>query len=189
MYRLTVLVDLDDTIEDLLGAWVGELNKRFGTCVGYNDIASWEIGSYFTNLTENQIYSPLLEGEFWEKVKIKPGAKEYIERLIDDGHKVVVVTASHPDTISHKLNKVLFKNLPFLSYKDVIIAHRKQMIKGDILVDDNPVNLLNGDYQGILVDMPHNKSYKAEKHGLFRAKDWKEIYDIISELSVMKEIN
>ena len=115
MYRLTVLVDLDDTIEDLLGAWVGELNKRFGTCVGYNDIASWEIGSYFPNLTENQIYSPLLEGEFWEKVKIKPGAKEYIERLIDDGHKVVVVTASHPDTISHKLNKVLFKNLPFLS--------------------------------------------------------------------------
>ena len=31
MKKLTVLIDMDDTIEDLVGAWVKYLNTKYGT--------------------------------------------------------------------------------------------------------------------------------------------------------------
>ena len=43
MAKLTVLIDMDDVIEDLLGAWVQALNTKFGTDVKAEDISSWEI--------------------------------------------------------------------------------------------------------------------------------------------------
>lgn len=187
MAKLTVLIDMDDVIEDLLGAWVQALNTRFGTDVKAEDISSWEIKDYFPSLTEEQVFEPLNDEEFWRNVKPKPGAEKYIKEILNDGHEVYVVTASHPETISHKLNNVLFKYFPYLSYKDVIITSHKQMIRGDILIDDSPVNLVGGRYQGILMDMPHNRSFKAGRHKIFRAKDWAEIYDIVDELSVLKE--
>lgn len=33
MKKLTILIDMDDTLEDLLGAWVSYLNTQYGTNV------------------------------------------------------------------------------------------------------------------------------------------------------------
>ena len=38
MKLLTILVDMDDTIEHLLKAWVEYLNERHGTTVKHEDI-------------------------------------------------------------------------------------------------------------------------------------------------------
>ena len=43
MRRLTILVDIDDTIEYLCKAWVEWLNEKYGTTVKYEDITDWNI--------------------------------------------------------------------------------------------------------------------------------------------------
>lgn len=183
---LTILVDMDDTIEELLDPWLDYLNKKYSLHVTRDDVTSWDICQTFPMLTEEQVFEPLGDEELWKKVKPYPDAVEYLQRLIEDGHIVYIVTASHYHTIDMKLNHVLFKYFPFIKYDDIIIARRKDMIRGDVLIDDNPFNLLNGVHKGILFDKPHNQWCDTTKSGICRAYNWQEIYDIIQQMSDCK---
>ena len=181
MKELTILVDFDDTLNNFCEVLVDTLNKMFGTSVHHNDVKEWDLRKSFPTLTESQIFIPTYFPDFWRRVSPPPGAVEYLKKMIDDGHKIVVVTATHPSKVGMKIMQVLLRDFPYLTYKDVIISSQKQLIKGDILIDDAPHNLEGGDYYGILVDAPHNRNYDAEAHGFVRAYGWDDIYHCICE--------
>lgn len=187
MRKLTILVDCDNVLEDLVAIWIDYLNKEHGTNIQPEDITEWDVTKFFPSLSRNQVYAPLHKKSLWEEIEPLPLAVEYLKKLIDDGHKVVILTSSHPDTVSMKINKFLLKRFPYLSFKDVIISSQKQLVKGDILIDDAPQNLEGGSYLGILFNAPHNRSYNAEGHGFIRARDWFDIYRIVSEYSSRDE--
>ena len=64
----------------------------------------------------------------------------------------------------------------------MIITSRKQLIRGDVLIDDGIHNLEGGDYAKILVTAPHNIDYDAEANGMIRVKDWDEILSAVEML-------
>lgn len=177
---LTILVDMDDTIEDLLTAWVTHLNTLYGTNVNPDDISQWNIAKAFPALTAEQVYSPINSNAFWYSVKPIEGAADTLKSLLNDGHNIFIVTASAYETVPAKMNAVLFRYFPFLTWENVIITCNKQMIKGDVLVDDGVHNLEGGEYLKILMDAPHNRNYNAEQNGMFRVKNWSEAYALIS---------
>lgn len=179
---MTILVDMDDTIEDLLGAWTTYLTETTGVCVKPEDIREWDMSNAYPSLTSEQIYSPLLNSRFWSAVRPKDGAVEYLQRLISDGHYVYIVTASYYKTVPLKIESVLHKYFPFVSDRTVIVASLKQMIKGDVLIDDNPGNLVGGDYARILFDAPHNRDFHEKRYGIKRARNWEEVYAIIEKM-------
>lgn len=183
MRKLTILIDMDDVLDNLLEAWVSELNDLYGMSVDPNDINDWDLSLFFKGISTRSLYMPLFWERFWEGVKPKEGAVEGVEKLLDDGHEVFVVTAAHPNTISTKLNKCLFKYFPCITRDEVIVTSHKQMIVGDVLIDDAPHNLIGGKYIGILFGAPHNAKYEAEKNGLIRANSWDEVYNIISKIA------
>jgi len=185
MKALTVLVDMDDVLENLCDTWLSVLNERHGTSVGVEDIQEWDITKFFPSLTRKEVFRPLEEKDTWIRVKPCQGACEYTKKMIEDGHRVIVVTASNPGSkaVSYKFKYVLFKYFPHFSYKDVVIATQKQLIKGDVLIDDNPANLENADYFGILVNRPHNRNYKIQSGRMKRADTWDEIYRLICKLA------
>lgn len=184
MKQLTVLVDFDQTLNNLNDAWVAYLNERHGTNVKPDDIECWDMTKAFPTLTSNEVFKPLFEEELWERVTPLPKAYDNICKLKYDGHKIYVVTTSNPMTLPIKLKKVLFKYFPFFTYNDVIITSHKQLIIGDVLVDDAPHNL-QGDttYAKILISAPHNKSFDERNIGAIRAKDWDEIYELITNIA------
>lgn len=184
MKQLTILVDFDQTLNNLNEAWVAYLNERHGTAVKTDDIKCWDITKAFPTLTPYEIFKPLLEEALWERVTPLPKAYDNICKLKNDGHKVYVVTTSNPVTVPIKLQKVLFKYFPFFTYNDVIITSHKQLIIGDVLVDDAPHNL-EGDttYAKILISAPHNRSFDEKTIDATRAEDWDEIYELINNLA------
>lgn len=182
MKRLIILVDVDNVLEDLNTAWVNEINTKYGTSVRPDEIVSWDIHKFFPTLSRNQVFSPLHTKDFWESLIPMDGSQEYLKRLISDGHKVVIVTSCHPDTICYKY-KFISKYFPFISFGDVIITSQKQLIRGDILIDDAPHNLEDGGYKGILMSAPHNMDYDPEASGFIRVNDWKDIYQAINKIS------
>ena len=188
MKTLTILVDMDDTLENLCEKWIEYLNHRHGTNVSYEDVRDWDMSKAFPTIDRDLVRAPLSDKALWDSLTPLPGAVENVRRLLSDGHKVVIVTASHPDTIEAKLNCVLFKYFPFFTLNDVIITSQKQLVRGDVLVDDAPHNLCGGTYQGILMSANHNLGFNAERHGLIRAMDWDDAYRIISQIAkgVMK---
>ena len=183
MKHLTILVDMDDVLEDLLGAWVSYLNHKYGTKTKPDDVSDWDISRFFPTLNQSQIYEPLYMDSFWYGVKPKSGASDALQKLIGAGHKVYVVTSSSHETLSTKMTAVLFKYFPFLTWGDVIITSNKQLIRGDVLVDDGVHNLVDGKYAKILFDAPHNRNYNAEANGMRRVCNWDEAYAAICELA------
>lgn len=62
------------------------------------------------------------------------------------------------------------------------------MIRGDILIDDAPHNLVGGDYVKILMTANHNRSYDASANGMIRVIDWLDIQNCISAVAHADEL-
>lgn len=176
----TILVDMDDTIENCTEAWVHYVNKRFGTDVNPDSLRDWDVSKAFPTLTREQVYGVTFEEEFWHTVKPIDGAAEYLKKLIDDGNKIYIVSCAAYETMRVKMEDVLFRYFPFIEWKDVIVASKKQMIKADYLVDDGIHNHIGGEYKSLLYTAPHNCEYDAESNGMTRVNNWEEVYGIIS---------
>lgn len=180
---MTVLLDMDDVIENLVTGWVDYLNEKYGTSTVPEDVTDWDISKAFPSLTHDQVYSAELDGALWDKVKPMPGADEAMRRLLADGHEIYIVSATYYQTLKEKMEKVLFSFFPYISWNHVIITSNKHMIKGDVLVDDGPHNLTGGDYRKILFHANHNKSFDEKSIGAVRVYNWDEAYEEIAKIS------
>lgn len=183
MRPLMILVDMDNTLENLTDAWVEALNERHSLNVKPEEITDWDVTKAFPTLTAAQVFQPIHENNFWERVKPIRGAPETLAKLINDGHAVCVVTASHYETLAAKMEKVLFRYFPFITWDEVIITSHKQLIRGDVMIDDAVHNLVNGNYEKLLMDAPHNRGFNAEAHGMTRVKTWDDIYKFVCDFS------
>ena len=185
--RFTILVDMDGTIEDLVSAWTQCLNARYGTEVSPEDVTNYDMRLAYPSLTEEQIFAPLNEKDFWRGVKPVAGAGKVMKRLISEGHRVYIVTSSYYTTLVAKTENVLFKHFPFIDWKHVIVASNKKMIKGDFLIDDAPHNLIGGDYCKLLMDAPYNRNINDQALGIHRVYSWEEVYTFISDVHRLYE--
>ena len=183
MKKLTILVDMDDTIENMLVEWINILNERYSRTVTPDDVKSWKLNKAYPGLTEQQVYSPLYTEELWRNVRPKWDAVYYLKLLQEDGHDIYVTTSSNFNTIRVKVTSILERYFPFIPWDHVIVASKKQMIRGDVMIDDGPHNLIGGDYIRVLMDAPHNRGFMEEKCGMTRVKTWAEIYELIQSIS------
>lgn len=180
MTHLKILFDADDVAEMFLESWIDALNGRYGTTATTEDVTAWDISVAFPTLTKQQIYSVLQENDVWESLAPMPGAQEYLKRLHDEGHELYMVTATDYRTCRAKIDRIL-ELFPFLDAEHIIIAYNKQMVQGDVLIDDGQHNLIGGRYFRILFDRPHNRSFQEKKHGIYRAYTWEQIYRLIHD--------
>ena len=180
---MTILVDMDDTIEQLLRAWLKCANEKFDREVTYDEVRDWDVSKAYPGLTHDQIYDILLQPGFWKTVEPMPGAARVLKQFMEDGHKVYIVTATDYEIIPEKMDHLLFRYFPFLSWDQVIITNNKQMIRGDVLIDDGVHNLEGGDYIKILMTSGTNRDYDAEANGMIRVHSWDEIEKTIRLLS------
>lgn len=157
------------------------LNTKHGTSTQKDDVTQWDISKSFPTLSHEQVYEPLYLDSFWLSVKPIDGAAEALQKLVADGHQVLIVTTSSYETLCTKMEDVLFKYFPFLSWDDVIVTSRKQLVNGDVLIDDATHNLEGGQYLRVLMDAPHNRAYSTESNGMIRVYNWGEAYEVISQ--------
>lgn len=176
-------MDLDDTLIDLLNPWVVALNEKYGTNIQKEDIVEWNMQKAFPSLNKSEIYSPLKERSFWDGVEPIEGAIGYLILLMKEGHEILIVTASHYSVIEMKAETVLKRYFSFIPWEDVIITSDKRRIRGDVLVDDAPHNLIGGKYRRILFDAPYNRGFNEGRLKMRRVKNWKEAYQAIQEIA------
>lgn len=179
---MRILVDMDDTIELLLEAWVEAANEKFGTNVTCEDITNWDVSRAFPGVGHDEVYNIISDEEFWKRVKPVPGAPEALKRFIDSGHEVYVVTVTPHEQVKSKMENVLFKYFPYIDFNHVIITSRKQLLKADVLIDDGFHNLVGGDYHKILVDAPYNREFDEKSEGMLRVFNWDEIEKAVNDI-------
>ena len=127
---MTILVDMDDTMEQLLKRWVARANEKYGQDITLDQITSWDVSEPYPGLNKKEIYSVTYEPGFWSGVEPMPGAAEALKHFMDEGHEVYVVTATEPEHLEEKMKGLLFRYFPFITWDRVIVTGRKQMIRG-----------------------------------------------------------
>lgn len=184
---MVILVDMDDTIESLLQAWVKGVNEKYGRSVRVEEVRSWDVSAAFPGLSFEQVYEIPVQPGFWKTVEPIPGAAEALQRFMAAGHEVYIVTATPYLSVPEKMTDLLFRCFPFLTWDQLIITSRKQLIRGDVLIDDGTHNLEGGDYIKILMTAPHNLSYDAEANGMIRVSNWAEVESVIQALTAQEK--
>ena len=182
--KFVLCVDMDDTIEDLVPAWVDWLNKHHDTHVAVEDITNWNIAIYFPTLTYEEVFAPLSQREFWKTVKPKEDAINYLSRLAGEGVEVYICTSAYHSTITYKIEEVVEKYFSFIDWGHIIIAENKSMVRCDAIIDDAIHNLENHPAHRLLYTTPVNKEYNASLNGLVRVDDWRQAYRVIKLLQV-----
>lgn len=168
--------DMDDTLTHLVKPWILYLNKQHGKDVNPDGELNWDLKVHYPDLTNEEIFAPLFDPEFWPHVDPLPDAVETVKKLIDEGFQFYVVTSSNYKTLASKFPEALFKHFPFIDRHRVITTYNKQLIRCDILIDDGPHNIV-GPYRGLLMHAPHNHSFdEAAYSNVKRVYSWKEVY-------------
>lgn len=173
MTKLTVAVDADGVLYDLLGPWIELYNKEYDDSLNVDDIDQYDV-TKFVKCSKEELCGLLRREEIWENIQLYDGVYEAIEKL--NGHPMVdlvIATATSYRDCSIKFDKI-FSMLPMLNERQLIITSRKDLIKANFLIDDWEENLKHmiPTYEvPILVNRTYNRSFPNAAYNITRAAD------------------
>lgn len=139
--KLTVLIDLDGIVVDLLSEWLKAYNAEYGDSLTKDDVKSWDMHENVKKECGFKIYNFIDIDECYTDLPPLPGAVEGIRAIREMGHDPVIVSASSKNPLSAARKIAWCAKYLKMKRKDVIISSRKELVAGDILIDDSPVNI------------------------------------------------
>ena len=151
--------------------------------------------------SEDEIWGFYLENieRIAKSLEVKPGAKEYIDKLKEDGHMIVIITGrdngdyADPWNITEnwlKQKEIKYDKLIITdAYKNNKPAKTEKCFENniDIMIDDsihNCMDCIENNITTLLMDTPYNR---AEKD-MIRVNNWEEVYEFIKNYK-RKKIN
>ena len=183
-------IDLDDTItktDEILFKYAKIYNKEEKILFNINR-EEWNLTKAFGWNEENikEFFSKYLKS-IYEEAEIKENAKERINKLKDDGNKIIIITARDTKSLKevHEVCKDWLINNKINVDKIVVDGENKAQKclenKIDIFIDDNICNCENV-YNNLkipvlLMNSRYNKDYQNPK--IKRVYNWNEIYNEI----------
>ncbi len=141
MNGMTVLCDLDAIVANLLGPWLRSYNEKYNDNLTAHQILEFDIHKFVKAECGHRIYDFIDTGEVYTQLEPLDGAVEGVHAIEKMGHEVIIVSAGAKNlaTAGHKLEWC--KKVLGFSRKKCIIAHRKELVKGDVFIDDSPKNI------------------------------------------------
>lgn len=174
---MTILIDIDGVVFNTQETLLNFMNTIYQTNYSFEEINHYEwLDEHFLNPWR------LLERVgFWKCVTVDQDAVKYISRWIKQGYTVKFVTATHyHQAIDFKMKKLKDSFNGLIDDKDIIVCHDKDMVRGDLLIDDYPDNCNNFGNYAILFSQPWNnpEQIKDDAH-ILRLDSWEKIDNVI----------
>lgn len=141
--KLTIDVDLDDTVADFFGPLLSMYNLLGSFKAQREDFVSWDLAKHAE--APELLYTIFKAPGFFMALKPYPGAIEALRTLSDAGHDINIVTSAvTPGAYSEKAYWCQ-QYLPFIPLGNVNILHHKGRLgrSGDVLIDDAGHNVEN----------------------------------------------
>ncbi len=169
----TILVDVDDVLNNLLTGWVQRYNKEYNDTLTADSFLDWNMLKFIKQECGEKIYDYLKDPTLYEECTPTPHSQEVIERLLKHGDRIYVVSSCVPESVDAKFSWVL-KHYP-LKWNQCIACSNKGLIIGDYLIGDGLHNAVGFTGTFLLMDRAHNRSDTT----LRRVKDWYEVESIL----------
>lgn len=140
--KMKILVDVDGVVADLVTPILNRVNDLTNSKVEYKDITKF----YFFNpknkiLNSDQCkiaHDTISQPGFHDLLKVMPGAKKGLKQLTDRGHEIIWVTAPWRYSKTWCWERTIWLKENFgAEPENIIFTSRKELIPGNILIDDN----------------------------------------------------
>lgn len=178
---MRILLDQDEVLAKWVDRIVEWYNEDRGTFYTAEDIKGYTVEEYLP-YSKDFIRSCCRYPELYRDLEPVDGAIEGVKELQALGHDVLIVSAvpKCAGFAYHGKLEWLRRNMPFFDLRNFIAAHRKDLVRGDVLLDDRPENLRAFKEMGcsVVFDRPWNRG--MEDH-YKRVRSWAEFIDWVKE--------
>jgi 5'(3')-deoxyribonucleotidase len=192
----TILLDCDGPLADFSQQYLNYFNEMMGTSFTKGDIDEWDILSSLglSGLEKEEarlkMHDIVCTKGYCMSIEPQPWAKYMVDQLKDMGH-VIVVTSPWRGSIYWMGEREKWLGQFFgIDPKDVIFAHRKNLVMGDCLIDDkvDHVHKWAATFRGrssILFPTGANRSTEIPRDPrggpsrVNRATSWKDVVSLV----------
>lgn len=180
---MVLCIDVDDVICNLQEVVVNLFNKRYGSHYTIEDFTEYDVMNILPTQDAMVLKDMYGESGLYDKVKPMPGAQEALEKLINLGHQVYLVTAAIPKTYGEKV-AFIKRFFPYIDDGHIVAMKHKHMFKCDIMIEDNLQTLLAKPYyHRICLDRPWNRQVSDWTYDIHRCKNWNEIVEVVNKIN------
>ena len=163
---MVIFLDMDETIVNLVDPWLAYLNEESGKNLTREDVGAYSVeDNYEDKLSRTKIFKPFKTKGFWVDLPPFVGSVPFVRQL-HENHTVYLATIPALGKIcAYEKEKWMERHLPFLTRDRLILCHHKYLLRGDILLDDNPKYLSNFTGKRLLFDKPWNRNDQLLRDG------------------------
>ena len=181
---MVIAIDMDNCICNLQEVVVSLFNKRYNTNYAVEDFTDYDVAHI---LPKNQaVLMKTMYGEenLYGNIKPLTGSQNAVEKLINAGHQVYIVSDIIPKTYAEKVEWIKFY-FPQIDEAHICAMKHKHMFKCDVMIEDNLQNLLAKPYyERICFDYAWNRGVSDYTYGIHRVHNWNEVLDVINKLDL-----
>lgn len=167
---MVILLDFDSVIYATLQEAIDICNNKYKTNYTLEDITD-----YFDVPKELEECFKLVEYNGTDK----NNAVHYVKELCDK-HDVYILTASIHDNLYEKINWIE-TYLPEIGWNKTIVCKNKQLVKGDVIIDDAWHNIKEhcATYK-FLYNMPHNSKITPSER-VYRIDNLEKVLEVLGD--------
>lgn len=167
-----LLVDMDGVLADVYAQFL-KYEKENGIHHNLEDLYGVTEENAF-----GRIHEYVNSERFFIEAPVMANSQRVLEQLNQKYDLFIVSSATEfPNSLTQKMFW-LIQHFPFIEWKQVVLCGTKQVIKGDIMLDDHFKNLdyFDGE-KTLLYTQPHNIYADCKHHQ--RVNSWQEVADVL----------
>ena len=180
---MVIACDIDNVLNNLQEAVTKLFNERYNTCYTLNDFHDYDVANVLPVKEAIAMKEMFGEHGIYDYVKPLAGAQESLQKLVNDGYQIYLVTDALPQNYCEKLEWVKHF-FPFIDASHVVVMKHKHLFKCDVMIEDHMQNLLAGvHYARICKDAPWNRKVHDHVYDIHRCERWNEIINVIKKIN------
>ena len=179
---MKILVDLDGVLADIHTPWIGMYNAEYHDNLRLRDITKWDMHKIVKPECGKKIYNYLDNIDLYPRTFPIPGSQNGVKKLQELGTVIFVTSGFFVAKVKWLSDHGYLLDENWKFSKEVVVCSRKDLIKGDIIIDDCQDNLARFSNR-ILFDQPWNRMSKYP-----RAHNWEEVIEMVKSIMELADI-
>lgn len=185
---MIVACDFDNLLNNLTEKTIELYNKQNNKNIKMSDLTEYSFYNCLDKEDSDGITKLFKNKALWDSLTPIPGAKEGLQKLLDMGHRVYIVTATAPENFLWKISW-LKKYFPFFNPDNVVRMKDKSLFKCEIMVEDDYQQLINHKLcNRICLTYPWNIRDENVDfvYDIRRCNNWSEILEAVKQIEEEK---
>lgn len=179
---MIICFDIDNVMNNLTEKAIDLYNTRSGKNVQMSDITTYNFYDCLSKEEADEIISLFKDKELWNSLKPLPHSQDTLKKLIKQGHRIFLATATDPINFEWKCEWIS-RYFGFIPTDNIIRIMDKGLLKVDVMVDDHLSNLISNICERVCLDYPWNQDrVKDYAYDIKRAYSWNDIVNIINNI-------